>query len=135
MKVILIAFFLMVFLTTYSPACTNSDKDVRKKEEDDEARKRKNVVEENQWKRKKKWKLSFGMPCRVEGKNHWMPSSKSFNDSQDKYEVNAEFQGSYEESLTKFRSVGGTKDAPAITQVFEVGTKYMIESGFIEPMQ
>jgi sn-glycerol 3-phosphate transport system substrate-binding protein len=58
-----------------------------------------------------------------------------FNESQDKYEVKAEFQGSYEESLTKLRSVGGTKDAPAITQVFEVGTKYMIDSGYIEPMQ
>lgn len=60
---------------------------------------------------------------------------KGFNDSQDKYEVKAEFQGSYEESLTKLRGVGGTKDAPAITQVFEVGTKYMIDSGYIEPMQ
>ncbi|MDW0116874.1 ABC transporter substrate-binding protein [Sporosarcina thermotolerans] len=60
---------------------------------------------------------------------------KGFNESQDKYEVIAEFQGSYEESLTKLRGVGGTKDAPAITQVFEVGTKYMIDSGYIEPMQ
>lgn len=60
---------------------------------------------------------------------------KGFNDSQDKYEVKAEYQGSYEESLTKLRGVGGTKDAPAITQVFEVGTKYMIDSGYIEPMQ
>lgn len=58
-----------------------------------------------------------------------------FNNSQDKYVVNAEFQGTYEESLTKLRSVGGTENAPAITQVFEVGTKYMIDSGFIEPMQ
>lgn len=60
---------------------------------------------------------------------------KGFNESQDKYEVIAEFQGSYEESLTKLRGVGGTKDAPAITQVFEVGTKYMIDSGYIEPIQ
>lgn len=58
-----------------------------------------------------------------------------FNQSQDKYVVKAEFQGTYEEALTKLRSVGGTKDAPAITQVFEVGTKYMIDSGFIEPIQ
>ncbi len=60
---------------------------------------------------------------------------EDFNNSQDKYTVKAEFQGSYEESLTKLRSVGGTENAPAITQVFEVGTKYMIESGFIEPIQ
>lgn len=58
-----------------------------------------------------------------------------FNKSQDKYVVKPEFQGTYEESLTKYRSVGGTKDAPAIIQVFEVGTKYMIDSGYIEPVQ
>lgn len=61
--------------------------------------------------------------------------AKDFNASQDEYVVNAEFQGTYEESLTKLRTVGGTPDAPAITQVFEVGTKYMIDSGFIEPIQ
>lgn len=59
---------------------------------------------------------------------------EQFNGSQDDYVVKAEFQGSYEESLTKLRTVGGTTDAPAITQVFEVGTKYMIDSGFIEPV-
>lgn len=58
-----------------------------------------------------------------------------YNNSQDEYVVKAEFQGSYEELLPKLRSVGGTEDAPAIVQVFEVGTKYMIDSGFIEPMQ
>ncbi|MCH1624073.1 ABC transporter substrate-binding protein [Fredinandcohnia quinoae] len=58
-----------------------------------------------------------------------------FNTSQDKITVNAEFQGTYEESLTKYRSVGGTNDAPAIIQTFEVGTKFMIDSGYIEPMQ
>ncbi len=31
-----------------------------------------------------------------------------YNASQDQYEVQALFQGSYEESLTKLRSVGGT---------------------------
>ncbi|MGP4040522.1 ABC transporter substrate-binding protein [Gracilibacillus sp. D59] len=59
----------------------------------------------------------------------------NFNQSQDKYKIIPEFQGSYEEALTKFRSVGGTEDAPAIIQTFEVGTKYMIDSGFIEPVQ
>jgi sn-glycerol 3-phosphate transport system substrate-binding protein len=61
--------------------------------------------------------------------------ASEFNASQDQYEVKPEFQGSYEEALTKFRTVGGTSDAPALIQTFEVGTKYMIDSGFIEPMQ
>lgn len=58
-----------------------------------------------------------------------------YNNSQSKVEVKAEFQGTYEESLPKFQSVGGTKDAPTIVQVQEIGTKMMIDSGFIEPMQ
>ncbi len=59
----------------------------------------------------------------------------NFNDSQDDYTIVPEFQGSYEEALTKFRTVAGTNDAPAIIQTFEVGTKYMIDSGAIEPVQ
>jgi sn-glycerol 3-phosphate transport system substrate-binding protein len=58
-----------------------------------------------------------------------------FNQSQDEIFVQADYQGSYEESLNKLRQVGGTSEAPSLMQVFEVGTKYMSESGFIEPMQ
>lgn len=58
-----------------------------------------------------------------------------FNKSQDNIEVKPIFQGTYEESLTKFNSVAGTDDAPTIMQVFEVGTKYMIDSGKIQPVQ
>ncbi|WP_390621200.1 ABC transporter substrate-binding protein [Bacillus testis] len=60
---------------------------------------------------------------------------EDFNASQDKYEVKPIFQGTYEEALTKFNTVAGTKDAPAIMQTFEVGTKYMIDSEKITPVQ
>ncbi|MBS4205545.1 ABC transporter substrate-binding protein [Lederbergia citrea] len=60
---------------------------------------------------------------------------EEYNSSQDKVQVNAEFQGTYEESLPKFHSVGGTKDAPIIIQVQEIGTMSMINSGNIEPIQ
>ncbi|MEC2073598.1 ABC transporter substrate-binding protein [Alkalihalophilus marmarensis] len=60
---------------------------------------------------------------------------KEYNESQDQVFIKPEYQGSYEELLTKFRSVGGTSDAPALVQVFEVGTKYMIESGYITSVQ
>ncbi|BAB04798.1 ABC transporter substrate-binding protein [Halalkalibacterium halodurans] len=59
----------------------------------------------------------------------------TYNESQDEVEIVPEYQGSYEELLTKFRSVGGTSDSPGLVQVFEIGTKYMIESGFITPVQ
>lgn len=58
-----------------------------------------------------------------------------FNEQQEDIEVKAVFQGTYEESITKFNTVAGTKDAPTVMQVFEVGTKYMIDSGKIEPVQ
>ncbi|MEW5321251.1 ABC transporter substrate-binding protein [Geobacillus thermoleovorans] len=58
-----------------------------------------------------------------------------FNASQSKIYVKPVFQGTYEEALTKFNAVAGTKDSPTIMQTFEIGTKYMIESGKIEPIQ
>ncbi|TYR79057.1 ABC transporter substrate-binding protein [Priestia megaterium] len=60
---------------------------------------------------------------------------KDYNESQDKVEVKPMFQGTYEEALTKFNTVAGTKDAPAVMQTFEVGTKYMIDSEKIQPVQ
>ncbi|BDG32574.1 ABC transporter substrate-binding protein [Parageobacillus thermoglucosidasius] len=58
-----------------------------------------------------------------------------FNQSHPSIEVKPIFQGTYEEALTKFNTVAGTKDAPTIMQTFEVGTKYMIDSGKIQPVQ
>ncbi|MCT4776062.1 MULTISPECIES: ABC transporter substrate-binding protein [Exiguobacterium] len=59
----------------------------------------------------------------------------AFNESQEEYEVKPVFQGTYEEALTKFNAVAGSPDAPAIMQTFEVGTKYMIDSNKITPVQ
>ncbi|MFD2617227.1 ABC transporter substrate-binding protein [Terrilactibacillus laevilacticus] len=58
-----------------------------------------------------------------------------FNQSQDEIYVKPEYQGSYEESLAKFRRVGGTDNAPNIYQAQDIGSKYMIESGDIVPVQ
>src|SRR5690625_1120989 len=59
----------------------------------------------------------------------------SFNEQSDTVEVRAIYQGSYDDSLAQLRAVGGSDEAPSIVQVFEIGTKYMSESGFITPMQ
>ncbi|WP_245579688.1 ABC transporter substrate-binding protein [Alteribacter aurantiacus] len=58
-----------------------------------------------------------------------------FNESQEDVYVEAVYQGSYEELLNQLRAVGGTTDAPSIVQVYEVGTKFMSESGYITPIQ
>ncbi|UTR13388.1 ABC transporter substrate-binding protein [Salipaludibacillus sp. LMS25] len=58
-----------------------------------------------------------------------------YNASQSTYRIIPEYQGTYEELLTQFRTVGGTETAPGLIQMFEVGTKYMIESDYIIPVQ
>ncbi|WP_099363969.1 ABC transporter substrate-binding protein [Fredinandcohnia onubensis] len=58
-----------------------------------------------------------------------------FNKSQEEIQVNAEYQGTYDESLTKFNAVAGTDSAPTMIQTFEIGTMSMINSGNIIPIQ
>ncbi|NNV06867.1 ABC transporter substrate-binding protein [Geobacillus sp. C56-T2] len=58
-----------------------------------------------------------------------------FNQTHSDIEVKPVFQGTYEEALTKWNAVAGTKEAPTIMQTFEVGTKHMIDSGQIVPVQ
>lgn len=60
---------------------------------------------------------------------------EQFNAQSDSASVEAIYQGSYNDSLTKLRAVGGSDQAPAIVQTFEIGTKYMSNAGFITPMQ
>lgn len=60
---------------------------------------------------------------------------EDYNNSQDEIQVNAEYQGTYDEALTKFHTVAGTDTAPTMIQVFEIGTMSMINSGQIEPIQ
>lgn len=57
-----------------------------------------------------------------------------YNKSQDKVEIEALYQGSYQDALNKFKSVQGTKNAPAIIQLNEISTEYMYGSGAITPM-
>jgi len=60
---------------------------------------------------------------------------EEYNTSQDGIQVNAEYQGTYDESLTKFNAVAGSDSAPTVIQTFEIGTKAMINSGQILPIQ
>ena len=124
-------FWLLIFSLAVLTACTNSESNTNgNTDADSTPGDSEGTVEEEG-----KVSIEFWHAMSGSGQESLDAIVNSFNESQDKYEVKAEFQGSYEESLTKLRSVGGTKDAPAITQVFEVGTKYMIDSGYIEPMQ
>jgi len=124
-------FWLLILSLAVLTACTNSATDTDKEETETP----KPATSEGTVTEDEKVSIEFWHAMSGTGQESLDSIVKGFNDSQDKYEVVAEFQGTYEESLTKLRGVGGTKDAPAITQVFEVGTKYMIDSGYIEPIQ
>ncbi len=58
-----------------------------------------------------------------------------YNDSQDEIEVEAIFQGSYEETIAKFKAVSGTKEAPNLVQMNDVSTSFMSRTEGILPMQ
>lgn len=60
---------------------------------------------------------------------------EEYNKSQDKIEVEALYQGSYQEALNKFKSVQGTDKALALIQLNEISTEYMYNSGAITPIQ
>jgi len=59
-----------------------------------------------------------------------------FNASQDKYQVNPVFKGSYAETMTAAIAAFRAKQQPAIVQVFEVGTATMMYAkGAIYPVE
>ena len=57
-----------------------------------------------------------------------------YNASQDKIEIEALYQGTYQDTLNKFKSVQGTRNAPAIIQLNEISTEYMYGSGAVTPI-
>ncbi|MFN8498571.1 MAG: ABC transporter substrate-binding protein [Anaerolineae bacterium] len=58
-----------------------------------------------------------------------------FNASQDKYVVEATFQGNYDNSLAKLRAGLPTGDVPTLMQVYDIGTRLMTDLGVTTPIQ
>lgn len=58
-----------------------------------------------------------------------------FNASQDRIFVDAQYQGSYEEALNKLKASVRTGAGPDMVQIYEAGTRFMVDSGFVVPMQ
>lgn len=58
-----------------------------------------------------------------------------FNASQKNVQVEAVFQGTYDESLNKMKASMDTKSGPALIQVYEIGSRFMIDSKAITPIQ
>ncbi|MFD0696459.1 ABC transporter substrate-binding protein [Paenibacillus sp. GCM10027628] len=58
-----------------------------------------------------------------------------FNASHKDIQVEAVYQGSYYESLTKLKASMDSKIGPTMIQVYDIGTRYMIDSKSITPVQ
>lgn len=58
-----------------------------------------------------------------------------FNTSQDKVEVEAVFQGTYDESINKMKASMDSDSGPSMIQVYEIGSRFMIDSKAITPVQ
>jgi len=58
-----------------------------------------------------------------------------FNSSQSKIKVEAIFQGTYDDLLAKLNTAIASNAAPALVQVYDIGQRYMYDSGQVVPMQ
>ncbi|WP_127490166.1 ABC transporter substrate-binding protein [Paenibacillus ehimensis] len=58
-----------------------------------------------------------------------------FNASQKNVVVEAVFQGTYDESLNKMKASMDSTSGPALIQVYEIGSRFMIDSKAITPIQ
>lgn len=59
-----------------------------------------------------------------------------FNASQDEIEVKAEYQGTYDDAITKLKAaMQSGQGLPDVCQMYDVGTKFMSDSGAIVPVE
>lgn len=60
---------------------------------------------------------------------------RTFNESHPGIEIEAQYQGSYEESINKLKAAMRTGDGPDMIQIYEAGTRFMVDSGFVNPVK
>ncbi|HEU5330576.1 MAG: ABC transporter substrate-binding protein [Thermomicrobiales bacterium] len=58
-----------------------------------------------------------------------------FNDSQSDIYVQPIYQGSYDDTINKFKAALPAKTVPHIIQVYDIGQRFMIDSKATDPMQ
>lgn len=54
---------------------------------------------------------------------------------QDHIKVTPQFQGNYDEELNKLKSAQMANNGPNVIQIYELGTRFMIDSGWAQPVQ
>ena len=59
-----------------------------------------------------------------------------FNASQDEIEIKAEYQGTYDDTITKLKAaMQSDSGLPDVCQMYDVGTKFMYDSGAVIPVE
>ena len=58
-----------------------------------------------------------------------------FNAANPDIEVIEQYQGSYDDAITKLKSAATTGQGPEIMQLYDIGTRWMIDSGYAVTMQ
>lgn len=58
-----------------------------------------------------------------------------FNASQDKIKVVETYQGSYDDALSKAKTALQADNGPDVMQIYDIGTRFMIDSGWTIPIQ
>ena len=51
-----------------------------------------------------------------------------------KVEVKAVFQGSYDETIAKYKASVQQKNTPALVQIYDIGSRFMVDSKQVVPM-
>lgn len=58
-----------------------------------------------------------------------------FNSTHKDIKVNAQYQGKYDEAINKLKSAKKGNGGPDVMQVYDIGTRFMIDSNWAVPMQ
>lgn len=61
--------------------------------------------------------------------------TEKFNASQDKIKVTSQYQGSYDDAINKLKSAALGNAGPDIMQLYDIGTRWMMDSGYALTMQ
>ena len=60
---------------------------------------------------------------------------KAFNESQDQIVVISEYQGTYDDMITKLKATMQSGGMPDVCQMYDIGTKFMAGSGYAVPVE
>lgn len=80
-------------------------------------------------------KISFWHAMGDPGLTAIIKMSNDFNSTQQKCHVTPIYQGSYDDELNKLKAGLQSKDTPAVVQLYDIGTRLMIDLKAVTPVQ